>query len=385
MTEDELRALLAHGEGQHLDVKVALDSRSELAKDLVCFANADGGTIVFGVSDDGDLRGVADVERLSIEIDDTAYQHCAPPITPVIETVTFEDGRQFVVLRVPRGHSRPYRTARGRYFVRSGARCREASQEELRGLFQSSGVLTYDETAIEGASVTDDLDAAAFERYVRERTEDASADLAERTPSILQGWRLSSRDGSLTVAGLLLFGRSPQAHLPQATVSLARISGTTPGGEAIDQLTAQGTLFDQVEDVQRFLRAHLRTGRRIEGFDDERNPELPLEALREIVINALVHRDYIQRGPVRVLVYDDRVEVRSPGRPPNTIDAEAMFSGVHVMRNPHLYTRCYQAGLVSDVGSGVPRARRAVREATGAEMVIEVSANETVITLPRLV
>lgn len=106
MNDEALRQLVARGEGQHLDFKVALDRQSELAKDLVCFANADGGAIVFGVTDDGELRGVQDPERLSLAIDGTAYQHCEPPITPVIETVTTSDGLRFVLLRIPKGQAR---------------------------------------------------------------------------------------------------------------------------------------------------------------------------------------------------------------------------------------------------------------------------------------
>jgi ATP-dependent DNA helicase RecG len=382
MNEEALRQLVARGEGQHLDFKVALDRQSELAKDLVCFANADGGAIVFGVTDDGELRGVQDPERLSLAIDDTAYQHCEPPITPVIETVTTSDGLRFVLLRIPKGQARPYRTKRGRYFVRSGARCREASQEELRALFQSAGSLTYDETVFTSSSIEGDLDLAAFERFVEDRTGTRATGEPELA-RILRGWRLASGEGGLTVAGLLLFGRDPQAHLPHARISLARIAGTEPGGEAIDQLSADGTLFDQLEDAERFLRSHLRLGRLTSDFGDEHDPELPLPALRELLTNALVHRDYIRQGPVRVLVFDDRVEVRSPGPPPNTIDASAMLSGIHVMRNPHLYTRCWQAGLVSDLGSGVPRADRAVREALGEDLIIEISEQETVVIIPR--
>jgi ATP-dependent DNA helicase RecG len=112
---------------------------------------------------------------------------------------------------------------------------------------------------------------------------------------------------------------------------------------------------------------------------------LPEEALREAIVNAVAHRDYTVRGPVRLFVFDDRVEIHTPGKPPNTVTAEAMRAGVHVVRNPRIYARLSDAGLVTRAGTGVRRIIRLVREATGKDVSIDVREFEVLLTIPRKV
>lgn len=133
----------------------------------------------------------------------------------------------------------------------------------------------------------------------------------------------------------------------------------------------------------RFLNLHLLTPHRIRGMEPEPQPELPAEALREALVNALAHRDYTVRGPVRIFVFDDRVEFHSPGRAPNTVDEEAMRAGAHVVRNPHIYSRFADAGLVTGVGTGIPRIVRLVRQATDMDVQIALRDFEVLLTLPR--
>jgi hypothetical protein len=119
------------------------------------------------------------------------------------------------------------------------------------------------------------------------------------------------------------------------------------------------------------------------SFQPERQQEVPWAALREAVVNALVHRDCTIPGPTRISVFDDRVEVRSPGRPPHTVDAEAMRAGAHVPRNPHIYSRIADLGLVTRAGSGVPRIARQLRETSGTELGISISDAVKTLVLPR--
>ncbi|MGH8899800.1 MAG: ATP-binding protein [Egibacteraceae bacterium] len=132
-----------------------------------------------------------------------------------------------------------------------------------------------------------------------------------------------------------------------------------------------------------YLDTHLRTEHRIRGFERERYPELPEAALREAVVNALAHRDYTVRGPVRLFVLDDRIEVHTPGAVPNTIDEAAMRAGAHVVRNPAIYARLSDAGLVTRAGTGIRRMIRLVREATGKDIGISLHSHEVLVCLPR--
>ena len=146
----------------------------------------------------------------------------------------------------------------------------------------------------------------------------------------------------------------------------------------------QGPLPTLLDDAVRFLRAHLLTPHRIQGFEPEAYPELPEDALRETLVNALAHRDYTIPAPVRLFIFDDRVEVRTPGGLPNSVTIEAIKLGAaHVLRNPTLYTLFSRLGLVTGIGSGVFRTIQWVREATGKEPAIFQEGNELVVSLPR--
>lgn len=108
-------------------------------------------------------------------------------------------------------------------------------------------------------------------------------------------------------------------------------------------------------------------------------------ALREAVVNAVAHRDYTVRGPVRLFILDDRIELHTPGRPPNGVDEEAMRAGVHVVRNPAIYARLSDAGLVTRAGSGIRRIIRLVRETVGKDIGLTVRDFEVLMTIPRRV
>lgn len=376
MTPEDLRERILRWEDTHTDFKERVDNTSELAKDIVGFANSDGGQLVIGVAKTRHVVGVADPDAVMLQTDDVAYQRCRPPVTIVPETLTL-DGVQVVVLNVPKGDQRPYSTSDGRYYVRSGARTRAASREELLRLFQATQALFYDEQALPRLSLADlDLDAVAA--YVADLDLDDQDDDLQR---LLRAWRLAD-DGRPTVAGLVLFGRAPQAALESSRVVVGALRGTEVGDDFIDRKDLTGGLFEIVEQIESFLDLHLPTAHAIAGFERERRAEVPVAALREAVVNALVHRDYTIPGPVRVFVLSDRVEVHSPGRPPNSVDAEAMHAGVHVTRNPHLYSRVAEAQLATRAGTGIRRIARLLRE-YGVELSIEISDAEVVLILPR--
>ena len=130
---------------------------------------------------------------------------------------------------------------------------------------------------------------------------------------------------------------------------------------------------------------HLRIPHQIRGFEPEPKPELAKEALREAIVNAVAHRDYTVYGPILLFIFDDRIEVHTPGKPPNTVDEDAMRAGVHVVRNPRIYARLSDAGLVTRAGTGVRRIIRLIKQATGREVEITIREYEVLLTIPRIV
>lgn len=377
MTPDELRDRILRWEDSHTDFKEAVGHNSELVKDLVCFANSDGGHLVIGVTKDRSVLGVSDTDQLLLKVDDVAFQSCSPPVTVVSEIVRL-DGKDVVVLNIPKGDQRPYSTNEGHYYIRSGTRCRRASREELLRLFQAARSLFYDEQPLPRLDLAD-LDLDAVSRYLDDTNQ---PDLDDDLARLLRAWRMY--DGSHpTAGGVVVFGRRPQAALESSRVVVGALADNDIGDDFIDRKDLYGPLLSVIAQIETFLRLYLRTGHEIVGFEKEKREEIPMAALREAVVNALVHRDYTIPGPIRVFVLSDRVEVRSPGRPPNSVDAEAMRAGVHVTRNPHIYSRVAAAELATRAGTGIRRITPLLKDTNGTSLGIAISDAEVALTLPR--
>ncbi len=399
MDAPALKRRIERWEDLHTEFKAWPIHPDDIAATLVAFANTDGGQLLLGVTNEGHIVGVPDVDRAMQMVDSVAYQNCEPPLTVVQETVRHavprdghdeHEGNQeavVVVVNVPQGDQRPYRTNRGVYYIRTTSGRRQASRQELLRLFQASESLFYDESLITRATLKD-LDLQAFARFVaRAYGQTPEAFSTQGPEGLLRNLGLLKTPGDVahpTVACLLFFGVAPQRFLPQAQVVGARIPGRDLAAAPEDTKTIDGTLLTQLEDSARFLNIHLRKRHHIQGFEPEVYPELPEAALREVLVNALAHRDYTINAPVRVFIFDDRVEVRTPGGLPNTVTLAAMRLGAaHVLRNPTIYTLFSRLGLVTGIGSGIYRTIQLVKQATGQEPDIFVEGNELVVVLPR--
>lgn len=378
MNLTELRERIARWEDLHTEFKEAPISAHDSVAAIVAFANTDGGQLVFGVTEGRQIVGIADPDALARQIDNYAVNNCEPPVTVVQEFIYGPEPNPVVVVNIPKGDMRPYRTNEGRYYVRNTSGRRPASREELLRLFQAVESLYYDETPMQRLTEAD-LDLSALERYL-ERTGQTALD-PDRS-RLLTNWRLLAQ-GHPTLAGVVFFGAEPQRHLPYVQINAARFPGDDDSVEPADRKDLTGRLLDIIEQAERFLDLHLRRPHEIEGFRPEARPELPKEALREAIVNAVAHRDYVVRAPIRLFVLDDRIDIHTPGKLPNTVDEAAMRAGVHVVRNPHIYARLTDAGLVTGAGTGVRRLIRLSKETTGQDVRINVSEAEVLVSLPR--
>lgn len=385
MDLEQLQRLLAKGEDLHTEFKRWPVQPDDVAATLVAFANTDGGRLILGVDDEGKIVGVPEFPRVVQAIDNISVQNCQPPVTVVQEVIHDPEGRAVVVVQVPKGDERPYRTHRGAFFIRTASGRRQASRQELLRLFQETESLYYDEHRVHRARL-DDLDPDAVKKLLR-RVQDQGLDVEGLDPHrLLVNWRLAAQAGSElipTLAGVLFLAREPQHFFPYAYVSALRIAGRDISTPPIDQKRVEGRLLDVIEDSLRFLNLHLMRRHEIRDLEPEVKPELPALALREVMVNAVAHRDYTIWAPIRLIVYDDRVEVRTPGGLPNTVTLEALRIGTHVLRNPMIYNVLLRVGLVTDAGSGIPRMIRLVRRATGHEPAFSLEGNEFVVALPR--
>lgn len=370
------------GENLHTEFKREIGHPDDLAAELVAFANTDGGQVFVGVADGGEITGITEPEDLARLVDNLAYNNCEPPISVVQEVIDSPDGLKILIINVPKGEQRPYRTNRGLYYVRTSSGRRQASREELLRLFQASESIYYDEVIVRRASFRD-LDLAAFDRFLLQAYGRSLEEWDISPEHLLTNLRLL-RERHPTIGGLLFFGLQPQAFLPQARVVAARIPGTSLAEPPADKKEIDGQIFKVYEDSVRFLQIHLPVTHKIEGFGPEVYPQLPETALREALVNALAHRDYTLQSPIRLFVFDDRVEIRTPGRLPNTVTIPAIKLGAaHVLRNPTIYTLLGRLGLVTGIGSGVLRIITLIRQATGREPELAEEGTEFVLKIPR--
>jgi ATP-dependent DNA helicase RecG len=362
-TEAEVLAQIAAGEDQFREFKRAIDNPESIAGELVAFANTDGGRLFLGVDDDGAIVGLPDPAQTLQTLTNICRDRCRPPVIPGFEQVALS-GQTIIVLSVEPALNRqkPYSTQGGRFFVRVGADKKDATGRELIRIAQSAGELHYDESPVRGADLNA-LSEQAFGDYYERQFGLPLADGLKQSglslTSLLTNMRLMEElDGAptLTVAGVLMFGESPQRFLPHSRLSAVAFSGQDEDSDILDRLELTERLPQIIDAVRVFLKRNVRVAAQELGFERRDFPQYDLTALGEAIVNAIVHRDYSLSGSqIRVFVFADRIEVRSPGRLPNSVTLDNIRLGVHAERNRRLATLLTHLGYMSAIGTGVPR------------------------------
>lgn len=288
-----------------------------------------------------------------------ATQGVIPPVRIESESVEME-GRRVLAVHVAEGAFKPYKDTGGNIWVKRGADKRRTTDNlEILSLLQESGLCHPDETEIPGA-LPEDLDdrlVAAFFRTVHGRTpEEFGVDYR----TLLANLRILGTTGRPTLGGLLFFGRVPQWRLPSCAVKAVAFSGTDLAGTSYrDSKDIEGTLPEQFERGMSFLKANLRNVQNGRSVNTTGELEIPEIALEELFQNALVHRDYLIPAAIRLLVFDDRVEIVSPGCLADGLSVEAIRMGTSFQRNPLLASLCAKTMRYRGLGSGILRAIRA--------------------------
>ncbi len=381
MDKLEIQERILKGENLHTEFKESLPDNETLAKSIVCFANTDGGQLIIGISNSGDIVGVEDLDEAVRKIDDVAFNRCEPPISILPETVDM-DGEIVLIINIPKGEQRPYRTKSGKYYIRSGNRCRQASWQEVRRLYQTSESIYYDETPISKAPLGS-LDMDYF-RYFLEKNLDISPE-ESLIESYLENLKVITENKKPTLAGILFFGDNPQRFIPYAKIIAAYIPGTDISIPPADKKDLDGKIPDILENSSKFLGLYIKEKHQIKDFEPELYPEIPNKVFREGIVNAIAHRDYTINAPIRLFIFEDKIEIRTPGRLPNTVTIESMkIAGCHVLRNPTLYNLLYKVGMVTDIGSGVYRMIKTIRERLNKEIKLNVTETEFVLSIPRM-
>jgi ATP-dependent DNA helicase RecG len=383
LARDEVAQLVADNEDSFTEFKDVRVSTGDLAKEMCAFANAAGGRILIGVDDEGGLHDASgwDEERV-MNVARTAID---PAIIPTYQRVRWDTQRMVVVVGVAAGAEKPYAVRSGesrRYYLRVGSTSREPTREELIRLTQASGAVASDLRPVLGASL-DDLDSELLaKRFAGHRSLDFEALTSqERSRILMDAEILHPETGGPTIAGLLCFGRNPSERLAYAVVSCVAYPDVSVTGELRDRAELDGRIDRQIVDGLAFLERALPRSSDVRGARRVEHPRYRGERLREMIANAVAHRHYGIAGPIQVRVFSNRIEVTSPGAPPNGVTPQAMRVGVSVRRNQFVVQRLSELGLVDAVGRGVVLLYDEAASLGLPEPSVQVRDNWTTITL----
>jgi ATP-dependent DNA helicase RecG len=367
-TKTDLMEIIRNGENSGVEFKRDTLQNSDLARELVAFSNLEGGMVLLGVEDDGGISGLTR-EKLEEWVMTACRDKIRPPIIPFFEIVRdLEDNKDIAIVRISRGfdvHSL-WHNNHLTYFIRVGTQSREPSTEELARLFAQRGAFRTELRPVSGTTF-DDLDKRRLRDYFgRVRQQEVPATDAEWV-TLLVNTDLMVHDG-VTVGGLLLFGTNPNRFLQQARVEATAFPGKEKNYATRERASIRGPLTPLygenglienglVEQVLEFVRRNTPNTATLEdGVRRVDMPTYPVEVLRESVVNAVIHRDYLlSSSDIEVAVYDDRLEIISPGRLPNGITTSQMRAGCRAARNELLKDAMRDYGYLENLGMGIPR------------------------------
>ena len=382
-TRIELLEMINNGENSGVEFKRDdIDNRA-LAKELVAFSNLSGGALLLGVEDNGTVSGIT---RAALEewVMTACRDKIRPAIIPFFEVVRdVEPDKHVAIVRVAPGFSvhSVWHNSGHTYYIRVGTQSREATPEELSRLFQRRGTLRAELRPVSGARL-DDLDLRRLRDYFgRVRQQEMPDDGDEAGwQTLLINTEIMVEEG-VTLSGLLLFGTSPNRFLPFAGIEAAAFPGVEKDYAARERATLRGPMTalmgesglvenGLVEQAFDFIRRNVAAKTTLE--DDARRVEVPLypsEVLRETLVNALIHRDYLLTSTdIELAIYRDRLEVISPGRLPNGITPARMRTGCRAARNQLIKDVMKDYGYLESMGMGVSRKIvRGMRKHNGTE------------------
>ena len=324
---------------------------------MVAFSNTAGGMVLIGVANDGSLPGLApkDVIRINQIISNAATQHMRSPISPETCNVSVGAKRVVIVLTIHEGLEKPYFDRKGVIWVKAGSdKRRIQSKEELRRLFQEVDLVQADEVATSVG--INGLDRMRFGRFLEKAYGQPMPENDRDLVQLVENMNLA-RQGRLNLAGLLLFGAQPQAAKAAFVIKAVAYPNTSVAvNEYLDSEDFGGTLDEIYKGALAFITRSLPK-RQVSGVNEPGRPVVPQVVFEELLVNALIHRDYFIQAPIRLFVFTDRVEIVSPGSLPNHLTVEKIRAGNSVIRNSVLASFAAKGVLpYRGLGTGIIRA-----------------------------
>ena len=406
MMDDILKQINA-GEVSGVQFKERILDKYDIACELVAFSNSHGGKLVVGIKDktgETNALSYSEVQETTNLLSDIASENVVPSILIKIDTVEVEDG-YLVVATVKEGLNKPYHDNKGIVWVKNGADKRKVfDNAELAEMMTDCGSFAPDEAGVSDATVND-LDATTIKQFLGNRFDrvlekkgltgdafnEASLDMicsaiakGHDCEKILRNLRFIRPDGSLTVAAMLLFGKYTQRWMPMMTAKCICFAGNSVGSKVfrdkVNDADMEGNLLHQYDTIMDFFTRNLHNVQVGEEFNSMGKLEIPYTSLVEFTVNSLVHRSLNMKAPVRIFIFDNRVEIHSPGALPNGLTIDDIKAGTSMPRNMFLFNNAIYLLPYTGVGSGITRA---LDEDVNVTFMNNDKAQEFVITVWR--
>ena len=406
MRDDILKQIKA-GEVSGVQFKERILDKYDIACELVAFSNSHGGKLVVGIKDktgETNALSYSEVQETTNLLSDIASENVVPSILIKIDTVEVEDGN-LVIAIVKEGLNKPYHDNKGIVWVKNGADKRKVfDNAELAEMMTDCGSFAPDEAAVRDATVND-LDATTIKQFLGNRFErvlekkgltgdafnEASLDMVcsaiakgHDCEKILRNLRFIRPDGTLTVAAMLLFGKYTQRWMPMMTAKCICFAGNSIGSKVfrdkVNDADMEGNLLHQYDAIMDFFTRNLHNVQVGEEFNSIGKLEIPYTSLVEFTVNSLVHRSLNMKAPVRIFIFDNRVEIHSPGALPNGLTIDDIKAGTSMPRNMFLFNNAIYLLPYTGVGSGITRA---LDEDVNVTFMNNDKAQEFVITVWR--
>lgn len=351
MTQHELDAIIASGEGLKIEFKQSVNS--DLSKELVAFANASGGKILIGVADDGKVKGVTNSNKIKSDI-----QSIASDCDPSVEIFLEDFDNKVIIITVPEGKDKPYRSTNG-FYIRTGPSSIKLSTDEIIGFIKSEGKVKFDELRNPKVDYPSQLNQALVKQYME--LCGITTSLSSDELLINLGVLYTDEQMEITNAGVLFFINNPATYIPNNLINCVLYKGNSKV-DIIDKKTFDQDIINNIEEAITFLKRHLNLAYEISGLRRKEELEIPEVVLREAVVNAVAHRDYFEKGAnVMVEIFDNRVEISNPGGLPKGLK-ETDFGTRTLARNPLIVSLLSRAKYIEKLGTGVPRIRQGMKE-----------------------
>ena len=406
MTKEDILRLRDTAEQTRVQFKerVTRENKYDVSCEMVAQSNYHGGMIVVGIDDKtGRINPLSfgEVQETTNLLGSLASEGVVPQILLDIENIQMESG-VIVVATVKQGRNKPYRDSKGIVWVKQGADKRKVfDNAELIAMLMENGQMHPDSMPVNGTSIKD-LDENTLRDYLlnrfrsdferqqlsvtelRHRSLDEIAGILSQTPEgILKNNGLIMEDGTLTVAALMLMGKYPQRWLPAFTVRCVSFVGNSIGGTEFRDKSgndADGNAVHLYNYIISFLTRNLRKKQVEKDFNSQGELEVSTASLSEIVTNGILHRSYVIEAPLRVFIFDNRIEIHSPGLLPEGVSMESIKHGASVPRNKLLFNHGINLLPYTGAGSGITRALKFTPD---IKFENDETLNEFIVTVER--